>query len=231
MPDQRYSGPVITIIRGVILKGKDIKDINTAKNTKDVLILSRDFYQRDTRIVARSLLGTKLVHFSPAGVTTGLIVETEAYLSRNDPACHAARGKTKRNAAMFGPPGRAYVYFVYGNHYCFNVVTGREGDGEAVLIRALEPVEGLALMQKRRGRHGRKIENLTSGPGKLCQAMGIAKEHNEMSLLEYPFYIAAGNQIQDEMIGISGRIGVSRGQDKPWRFFVRGNPFLSRRGV
>lgn len=199
-----------------------LKEMNTQ-------ILSPDFYQKDTIEVARSLLGAKLVHFSPAGLTSGLIVETEAYLSRGDPACHAARGKTKRNAAMFGPPGRAYVYFIYGNHYCFNVVTGREGVGEAVLIRALEPRDGLDLMQVRRG-FGQKIRNLTNGPGKLCQAMGITGEHNGVSLQEYPFFIAAADRVQDAAIGVSSRIGISRGQDKPWRFFVQGNPFLSRRG-
>ena len=178
--------------------------------------------------MARSLLGTKLVHFSPVGLTSGLIVETEAYLSRDDPACHAARGKTKRNAAMFGPPGRAYVYFIYGCHHCFNVVTGKEGVGEAVLIRALEPIEGLELMQERRG-FDHKLENLTNGPGKLCQAMGITGDHNGASLQEYPFIIATAEHVPDEMIGVSSRIGIRRGQEKPWRFFVRGNPFLSRR--
>lgn len=190
-------------------------------------ILSLDFYKKDTIEVARSLLGAKLVHYSFAGLTSGLIVETEAYLSRGDPACHAARGKTKRNAVMFGPPGRAYVYFIYGNHYCFNVVTGREGAGEAVLIRALEPREGLALMQERRG-PGHKIRNLTNGPGKLCQAMGITGEHNGVSLQEHPFFITAADRAQDAAIGVSSRIGISRGQDKPWRFFVQGSPFLSR---
>ncbi|MGI6308380.1 MAG: DNA-3-methyladenine glycosylase [Dethiobacteria bacterium] len=192
-----------------------------------VQILTQDFYQRNTIEVARSLLGAKLVHFSPEGLTSGLIVETEAYLSRGDPACHAARGKTKRNAVMFGPPGRAYVYFIYGNHYCFNVVTGREGQGEAVLIRALEPLEGLALMQKRRG-PDKKLRNLTNGPGKLCQAMGITGEHNGVSLQEYPFFITAAVSIEAAAIGVSGRIGISRGQDKQWRYFVQGSPFLSR---
>lgn len=194
---------------------------------RNMLILGLDFYKKDTIEVARSLLGAKLEHYSPAGLTSGLIVETEAYLSKDDPACHAARGKTKRNAAMFGPPGRAYVYFIYGNHYCFNVVTGREGVGEAVLVRALEPVKGLALMRERRG-PGQKEKNLTSGPGKLCQAMGIDRKHDGSSLLEYPLYIVAGDPVQDEMIGVSTRIGISRGQDQLLRYFVQGNPFLSR---
>lgn len=194
---------------------------------RNMPIVGLDFYKKDTVEVARSLLGTILVHYSPAGLTSGLIVETEAYLSRDDPACHAARGRTKRNAAMFGPPGRAYVYFIYGNHYCFNVVTGREGMGEAVLVRALEPVKGLALMRERRG-SGQKDKNLTSGPGKLCQAMGINRKHDGSSLLEHPLFIVAGNPVQDEMIGVSSRIGISRGQDRLLRYFVRGNPFLSR---
>jgi DNA-3-methyladenine glycosylase len=190
-------------------------------------ILNEDFYQGNTVDIARSLLGTIFVHFSPEGLTSGIIVETEAYLSQDDPACHAARGKTKRNAVMFGPPARAYVYFIYGNHYCFNVVTNREGIGEAVLIRALEPMEGLGLMQERRGGGQKKI-NLTSGPGKLCQAMGISRKHNGISLLEYPLYIAAGIALEDSSIGVSGRIGLNQGQDKQWRFFIKGNPFVSR---
>lgn len=191
-------------------------------------ISSSDFYNKKSTVeAARSLLGAKLMHFSPAGLTSGLIVETEAYLSRGDPACHAARGKTKRNAMMFGPPGRAYVYFIYGNHYCFNVVTGRKGHGEAVLVRALEPLEGMALMQKRRGRD-KKLKDFTNGPGKLCQAMGIDGEHNGISLKQYPLFITAGVSIKAADIAVSGRIGISRGQDQQLRFFVRGNAFLSR---
>lgn len=190
-------------------------------------ILDIDFYRGDTVKIARRLLGKMLVHFSPEGLTSGIIVETEAYLSRDDPACHAARGKTKRNAVMFGPPARAYVYFIYGNHYCFNVVTNEEGVGEAVLIRALEPVEGLQLMQKRRGEKQKKT-NLTSGPGKLCQAMGINGRHNGSSLLDYPLFIAVGIDVDDFSIGVSGRIGINQGQDKQWRFFIKGNPFVSK---
>lgn len=190
-------------------------------------ILDIDFYRGDTVKIARRLLGKMLVHFSPEGLTSGIIVETEAYLSRDDPACHAARGKTKRNAVMFGPPARAYVYFIYGNHYCFNAVTNEEGVGEAVLIRALEPVEGLQLMQKRRGEKQKKT-NLTSGPGKLCQAMGINGRHNGSSLLDYPLFIAVGIDVDDFSIGVSGRIGINQGQDKQWRFFIKGNPFVSK---
>lgn len=192
-------------------------------------IFDEDFYRGNTVTVARRLLGTHLVHFSPEGLTSGIIVETEAYLSKDDPACHAARGKTKRNAAMFGPPARAYVYFIYGNHYCFNVVTNEQGIGEAVLIRALEPVEGLHLMQKRRGAGHKKI-NLTSGPGKLCRAMDITGRHNGSSLLKPPLFVAAGLHFEDISIGVSGRIGINKAQEKQWRFFVKDNPFVSRKG-
>lgn len=190
-------------------------------------ILGLDFYAGGTISLARSLLGTLMVHSSPAGLTSGYVVETEAYLCKDDPACHAARGKTKRNAAMFGPPGTAYVYFIYGNHYCFNVVSYREGVGEAVLIRALEPVDGLNLMRKRRG-HKPKPENLTNGPGKLCAAMAINREHNGLSLFRSPLFIARGLEIPESSIATSGRIGIRVGQDKPLRFFIKDNPFLSR---
>lgn len=192
-------------------------------------ILEEDFYKRNTLTVARELLGKLLVHQSEEGTTSGIIVETEAYLSIDDPACHAFRGMTKRNSVMFGPPGRAYVYFIYGNHYCFNVVTSKEGIGEAVLIRALEPLEGLDLMIKRRGA-GHSIYNLTSGPGKLCAAMAISRKHNGISLLTLPLFIADGKKIKDDQIGISGRIGIKEARDKPWRFFLEGNPFVSRLG-
>lgn len=193
-------------------------------------VLPEEYYAGDTVQVARSLLGKVMVHLSPEGCTSGIIVETEAYLSKDDPACHAARGKTKRNAAMFGPPGRAYVYFIYGNYYCFNVVTNIEGVGEAVLVRALQPLEGLELMQKRRGKL-LKPASLANGPGKLCIAMGITWEHNAISLQGPPLFITKGFKIDASLIGSSGRIGIKLGQDKPWRFFIKGNSFLSRREV
>jgi DNA-3-methyladenine glycosylase len=192
-------------------------------------ILDSEFYEGDTVRLARSLLGALMVHFSPAGLTSGYIVETEAYLCKDDPACHAARGKTKRNAAMFGPPGTAYVYFIYGNHYCFNIVSNREGVGEAVLIRALEPVHGLNLMWQRRG-HKHKQTNLTNGPGKLCAAMAVNKNHNGLFLSGPPLFIARGKKISENSIGTSGRIGIRVAQDKPLRFFIKDNPFLSRLG-
>jgi len=190
-------------------------------------IVSRDFYEADVLSVAKGLLGRLLVHCSEGGRTSGMIVETEAYSAEGDPSCHAWRGKTNRNAVMFGPPGRAYVYFIYGNHYCFNVVTNRVGRAEAVLIRALEPVEGMETMHKRRGKH-HQINNLTSGPGKLCAALGIGRSENGLSILEPPLFIAAYREIETAAIGISGRIGISRGKEKPWRFFLRDNPFVSR---
>ncbi len=183
--------------------------------------------EKDTLQAARSLLGSILVHVLPEGESSGLVVETEAYRSKDDPACHAFRGKTKRNYVMFGPAGIAYVYFIYGNHYCFNIVTGNEGSGEAVLVRALEPLEGIRLMRKRRGRN-QKITNLTNGPGKLCAAMGINTEHNGVDLLKHPLYLCRGIQINSDMIGNSTRIGIKNAQEKQWRFFIKGNPFVSR---
>jgi DNA-3-methyladenine glycosylase len=190
--------------------------------------LKENYFFQDTLALARSLLGRMLIHRSPEGTTSGIIVETEAYLSRNDPACHAARGKTKRNATMFGPPGRAYVYFIYGMYYCFNVVSNAEGIGEAVLIRALEPVEGLELMEKRR-KKSRSLFSLTNGPGKLCAAMGIDKRLNGLPLFSSPLYLGKGKAINPDSIKSSGRIGINQAQDKPWRFFIEGNLFVSRR--
>lgn len=187
--------------------------------------LPREFYAEDTLKLARLLLGKVLVHASGEGLTAGMIVETEAYL-QDDPACHASRGMTKRNATMFGPAGYAYVYFVYGNHFCFNVVGGPVGSGEAVLIRALEPLAGRDLMKKRR-KNARKITELTNGPGKLCAAMAIAREHNGHLLTEKPLYLANGQQVDSSQVVSATRIGISRATEKEWRFYCKGNAYVS----
>jgi len=187
-----------------------------------------DFFLRDTAEVARGLLGHYLVRETPEGLIKGIIVETEAYLSSSDPACHASRGKTKRNATMFGLPGRAYVYFIYGNHYCFNVVTGPEGKGEAVLVRAVRPVAGKELMLKYRGNDCPEI-NLASGPGKLCQAFAIDKSFDGHDLRTKTLYLQ-----QNESAGYTGavkatpRIGLSVAKEKMLRFIIEGNKYLSR---
>ena len=193
--------------------------------------LGQDFFNQPTIKLARALLGKYLV----SGELCGKIVETEAYLYRDDPACHAGRGLTARNAPMFGPAGRVYVYLIYGMYHCFNIVSGKTGEGEAVLIRALEPVEGIELMQKRRksafvskGDVACKIENLCSGPGKLTQAFGITTKHNNLDLI-------GGEELQihcrkeKPKIQTSGRIGLSAGQDLQLRFFIENSRFVSKK--
>jgi DNA-3-methyladenine glycosylase len=191
-------------------------------------ILSVDFYADDTTIVARALLGKILVHETPQGIIAGKIVETEAYLM-DDPACHAHAGrKTPRTTVMFGPAGMAYIYMIYGMHQCFNVVTGAEGCGEAVLIRALEPVCGIEWMQVNRNQT--TLRNMCSGPGKLVRAMGIHSALNARSLMVPPLYIAAP-ETQPEALRIvtTTRIGISRGVDLPLRFYIKDNPFISKK--
>jgi len=190
------------------------------------------FYeQHDTLTLAQLLLGCELVHESPEGTTAGIIVETEAYLT-GDPACHAYRRKTARNAAMFGPAGTLYVYMIYGYYYCINVVSGAEDVGEAVLIRALEPTEGLDLMGLRRNldpatKQG--LRGLCSGPGKLVIAMGITqREHNFSSLTTGPIAIR-GPFLHDFEMVTTTRIGITQGADLPYRFYVKGNPFISKK--
>ena len=187
--------------------------------------LPRDFFARPTLVVARALLGQVLVHESPEGVAAGRIVEAEAYLGPSDPASHAYR-RTRRSLVMWGPPGHAYVYFTYGNHFCINVVTEHEGVAGAVLIRALEPVAGVDLMRRRRGVD--RLTDLCSGPGKLTQALGISGRHNGQDMTAPPLYVARGALRDGERVGRSPRVGITRAADWPWRFYVEGSPFLSR---
>ncbi|MFN3135008.1 MAG: DNA-3-methyladenine glycosylase [Candidatus Kryptonium sp.] len=188
--------------------------------------LDQKFYLQPTLKVARELLGKIIVRKFNGKILAGRIVETEAYIGENDPACHAYGGMTTRNKIMYLPGGHAYVYFTYGMHYCFNVVTEREGFPAAVLIRAVEPVEGIELMKKFRKMDD--IYNLTNGPAKFCQAFKIDKSLNGVSLLGDEIFIVNPGVETQFKIGRSQRVGISMGTDKKWRFFIRGNPFVSK---
>ncbi len=189
------------------------------------MILSKSFYSRPTIQVAKDLLGQLLVHETPQGKTIGRIVEVEAYLPKNDPGCHAFRGMTPRNEVIFGPAGYSYVYFCYGNHFLFNVVTEKEGVPGAVLVRALEPVKGVDLMAKRRGHFTETDFGLTNGPGKLTQASGINRTHNKIPLWQKPIYLQKAKR--DKPIGVTTRIGITEGSELPLRFYLKGSRFLS----
>ncbi|MBO8138395.1 MAG: DNA-3-methyladenine glycosylase [Desulfotomaculum sp.] len=188
--------------------------------------LPREFYNRNTVQVARDLLGCLLVHNSPEGTAGGVIVETEAYTQHGDPACHASRGMTPRNRVMFGSPGHAYVYFTYGMHYCFNAVTNAEGVGDAVLIRALQPLIGVELMQKRRGRE--RLKDLCSGPAKLVQALGMSKEQNGADLTSGPVRIFPWWDDVNNVV-VTTRIGIREGTELPYRFYIKDNPYISKK--
>lgn len=180
-----------------------------------MIILSRDFYNRNTLEVAKDLLGCKLCRNIDGNVISGIIVETEAY-TQDDPACHAFKGKTPRASTLFKQPGIAYVYFIYGMYHCFNVITEPEGTAGAVLIRALEPVS---------------CELNTNGPGKLCREFKITKEFNEADLtcVSSDIWIEKGIKVPKEKIHTTTRIGIKQAADYPWRFYVKDNVFVSKK--
>jgi DNA-3-methyladenine glycosylase len=178
--------------------------------------------------VARDLLGKTLWRRSEARLTAGLIVETEAYGGADDPASHAWRGQTRRNAVMFGPPGRAYIYFTYGMHYCLNAVTGSAGQAGAVLLRAIQPTIGLHVMRERRG-PTISDRNLARGPGRLCRAMGIATADDGTDLTGDALWISETAYAPDLLITATPRIGIARAAERPWRFVVSDSQYVSGR--
>jgi DNA-3-methyladenine glycosylase len=186
------------------------------------MILPRSFYNHPTLTVARELIGARLVRILDGLKLVGLITETEAYISGKDLACHAKAGRTPRTAVMFEEPGHAYVYFTYGNHWMLNVVTERVGFPAAVLIRAIQPVEGVELMMERRNGGD------TFGPGKLCQAMGITKLENGVDLTEKSggLWIESGMKVPNFIVTKGPRVGLNNTPEpwlsKPWRFLVKG---------
>lgn len=198
------------------------------------MILDRGFYERPTLEVAKDLIGKVLVHDTGAGRASGVIVETEAYIGEDDPACHAAPGRTARNAPLYGPPGIAYVYLNYGIHYLVNAVTESEGWPAAVLIRALEPLDGIGLMRRRRARGStRRAADFTDaelcrGPGNLTKALGIDLRQNLNDLT------ASALRIEDRRVAMgpvswSARIGITQAADRPWRCSVAGHAAVSGR--
>ena len=185
-------------------------------------ILKRAFYNRPAIEVARALLGKVLVH----GPTAGAIVETEAYLGGDDLASHSSRGITDRTRVIFGPPGHAYVYFIYGMYECLNLVAEPEGQPGCVLVRALEPVAGLETMRRRRPA-ARKVEDLASGPGKLTLAMGITRAQNGADVTRGALVVREPAEPRAVEITVTPRVGISQCADLPLRFLVRGNRFVS----
>jgi DNA-3-methyladenine glycosylase len=189
--------------------------------------LPRSFFARPSPRVAPDLLGRVLVRTLPSGARLAVrIVETEAY-QENDPASHSYRGPTVRTAVMFGPPGHVYVYFTYGMHFCMNVVTGIEGEGSAVLLRAAEPLEGLDEMAVRRGIDDPRL--LCSGPGRLCRALGVDGADNGVDLVRGPgLRILEGEPLPHDGVEVTTRVGIRSGIARPWRFYERDGRFVSR---
>jgi DNA-3-methyladenine glycosylase len=185
--------------------------------------LSRRFYARPTLEVAEQLLGRQLVHESADGPVGGRIVEVEAYLGPLDPASHAVAGRTARNQSMWGEPGHAYVYFTYGMHHCLNVVTEQEGSPAAVLIRALEPTVGLDILRRRRPHLADRL--LLSGPGRVCAALGLGREHDGLDLVSGPLWI--GRARRPGPVSRGPRVGIRVGLDRPFRLYFSDHPSVS----
>jgi DNA-3-methyladenine glycosylase len=202
--------------------------IDTTRN----FVLPRKFYIRPVLNVAKDLLGKVIIKKDGNRVLAGRIIEVEAYDGKVDKASHSYNGKTKRNEVMFNEGGYFYVYFTYGAHFCCNVVTGKQNHGAAVLIRAVEPLLGInKMITNRFGRElksEKEIYNLTSGPGKVCQAFGFSKEYSGIDLTNNAVFIINQPKLKNNMIGISKRIGITKSISLHWRFFEIGNPYLSR---
>lgn len=189
-------------------------------------MFDRSILLGDSETVARRLLGCRLVRELDGQTLSGIIVETEAY-NQGDAASHSYRGRTPRTDVMFGPPGHLYVYFTYGMHYCCNITVGPEGYGAAVLIRAIEPVEGQDKMLQLRG--GRGGYELTNGPAKVCQAFGIDKSWNGHDLTAEPLRLEQLPALPRQQVIQTTRIGITKAVDAPWRFYIKGNPYVSKR--
>ncbi|MDQ2084905.1 DNA-3-methyladenine glycosylase [Herbivorax sp. ANBcel31] len=193
--------------------------------------LKRNFYERNTLTVAKELLGKNLIHNTSEGTTTGKIVEVEAYIGPLDAAAHTFRGKrSSRNEVAFGLGGYAYVYLIYGMYHCFNIVTNVEEKPEAVLIRAIEPIDGIDLMKKRRKTD--VIRNLCSGPGKLCQAMSITRETNGVDLCKSDVYVTENKDVDSKDIISTPRVNIDyagEAKDYPWRYMIKDNKFISKK--
>ena len=201
--------------------------MTASKLTSTTHALTRAFFARPTTAVAPDLLGTILIHETADGFLAGKIVEVEAYLGDRDPAAHAYKGLTDRTRVLFGPPGHAYVYLSYGMHECLNFVTEPPGRPGCVLIRALEPLVGVERMRTRRPK-ARTERNLASGPGKPTRAMGISRAHYGVDITKGALRVRRLRRRDELEIATSRRVGISTAQDLPLRFFVRGNPHVSR---
>ena len=213
--------------------GSGVPALTAAKAAKLPPLL-RSFYDRDPRKVSRDLLGKLLVRRAAHSVLAARIVEVEAYLGRNDPAAHSFAGRTARNAVLWGLPGVSYVYFIYGNHYCFNVSCLPDGEAGGVLFRALEPLVGIAEMAHARGIEPSSLADLrqlTSGPGRLAEAFGITRPRDngkDLTSTESDLWIADDGATRPR-VTITARIGITKAAEKPLRFIVAGNPFVSAR--